>query len=262
MKSKAIQYIRLAVQIVFVVGLATSLIGGFMTIWPAVLIGSFLLAILAGNFYCGWICPFGSLQEWLGKIGSLFMKKKLRMPRRAQKVLQFSKYIVYTFIAVNGVLGIAGGLAQNGAFNSNYYFLSLVSSGSLERIGQIASIPVLVFLATYLITALLFDRPFCNYLCPDGVKYSLLSFMRVFTIRRNACQCVNCKKCSHVCPMQIDVANANNLRNANCINCMQCVAACPVKNTLSYGPCLGRTPVGTPNKKEPVVGPCSQIPSH
>jgi len=236
MKNKAIQYIRSTVQIIFFVGLSTSLIGGFFSIWPAVLLLSFFLAMLAGNFYCGWICPFGSLQEWLGKFSSLFIKKKFRMPRTIQSILQFSRYIVYALILANGVLGIADTLSETSAFNSNYYFASLSNTLASGQFPQISGTFVLLFLTAYLSAALFFDRPFCNYLCPDGVKYGLLSFMRIFTIRRNESKCINCKKCSRSCPMQIDVANTKALRNANCINCMQCITACPVKHALNYGP--------------------------
>jgi polyferredoxin len=224
------------------VGLTTSLIGGFMNIWPGILISIFFLSAIAGNFYCGWICPFGSIQEWLGKLGSLFMKQKLHMPRKFQQVLQFSRYLVYAFLSLSAAMGIAGALSQSSSFNSNYYFLSLSNADNILQLSQLVSIPAMVFMTIYLVTALFFDRPFCNYLCPDAVKYSLLSFMRVFTIRRNSNHCVGCNKCSHACPMQIDVAHAHNLRNANCIHCMQCVASCPIKNTLSYGFCKRQTP--------------------
>jgi len=252
MKQKVIQSIRLLVQILFMVGLTTSLIGGFMTIWSGILIAVFFLSAFAGNFYCGWICPFGSMQEWLGKLGSLFVKRKLRMPRKFQQVLQFFRYLVYAFLSLSAALGIASTLSQTSAFNSNFYFLSMSNAGSLTQLSQLVSIPAVVFMAIYLITALFFDRPFCNYLCPDAVSYSLLSFMRVFTIQRNPNRCVGCNKCNRACPMQIDVAHANNLRNANCINCMQCIAACPIKNTLSYGFCL---------KQASEVSSCKVIPT-
>lgn len=248
MRHKMIQSIRKLVQFLFLVGLTTSLIRGLMPIWSGVLIAVFFLSGIAGNFYCGWICPFGSLQEWLGKLGSLFMKRKLHMPRKFQQVFQFSRYLVYTFLSLSVALGIAGSLSQSSSFNSNYYFLSIANAENLAQLSQFISFPAVVFMSIYFITALFFDRPFCNYLCPDAVNYSLLSFMRLFTIRRNSSRCVGCNKCNQACPMQIDVAHTNNLRNANCINCMQCIAACPVKNTLSYGICLKRIQILRPTK--------------
>lgn len=242
MKSKVIQSIRLLVQIVFMVGLTTSMIGGFMNIWPGILVAVFFLSAIAGNLYCGWICPFGSLQEWLGKLGSVFVKKKLHMPRKFQRVLQFSRYLVYVFLSLSSSLGMVSVFSQSSSFNSNYYFLSLSNADSLGQLSELFSIPALAFMVIYLVAALFFDRPFCNYLCPDAVNYSVLSFMRVFTIRRNSNRCVGCNKCNYACPMQIDVAHTHNLRNANCINCMQCVASCPMKGTLSYGFCKRQVP--------------------
>ena len=235
MKNKAVQIVRLAVQIIFFIGLLTGLIGGFMAVWPVILMGAFFLAAIAGNFYCGWLCPLGSLQEWLGKLGSVFLKRKFRMPQKAQRYLKYSKYVLYMLLLANGALGILDGFFQTGVLDSNSVLYAVTGAGNFEGILSAASVSALIFLAGYLVLALFFDRPFCNYACPDGIKYSLLSFMRVFTIRRDMSKCVKCKKCSRACPMQIDVAVCGNLRNANCINCMKCAAACPVEHALTYG---------------------------
>ena len=250
MKNSAVQILRLAVQIIFFVGLMTGLIGGFMFVWPAILVGAFLLAAIAGNFYCGWLCPLGSLQEWFGKLGSVFVKRKLRMPQKTQRYLKYSKYVLYALLLANGALGILDGFFQTGVLDSNSVLYAVAGAGSFEGILNAASASALAFLAGYLALALFFDRPFCNYACPDGVKYSLLSFMRVFTIRRDTNKCIKCKKCSRACPMQINVAACGNLRNAGCINCMKCVAACPIEHALTYG--LVRTQKSASGSRLPV----------
>lgn len=237
-KVHVIQVIRLCVQILFFAGLALSLIPGFMSIWPATLIIVFFISAFAGNFYCGWLCPFGSLQEWLGRLGSLFVKRKLHMPPKAQRILKYARYGLYGLLLANASLGIFGEFSQTSAFNANSHFLSVAGAGSIERLQRVLSVPIAIYLIAYLAAALFFDRPFCNYFCPDGVKYGLLSFMRVFTVRRDASKCVGCNKCNCACPMQIDVAACGNLRHANCINCMRCVTACPVDKALTYGLCL------------------------
>ncbi len=251
---KGVQMVRLAVQIFFFIALATSLIGGFMSLWGGILIAVFLLAVAAGNFYCGWMCPFGSLQEWLGKLGSRIFGIKLRMPAPIQRVLQFSRYIVYGIILLGSAIHLTGWLTQSSSFNSNYHFLALMNAGSLAELDQIAGVAVWIFLGLHLAAALFFDRPFCNYLCPDGVQYGFLSFARIISIRRREGACVGCGRCSRACPMQIDVAKVPHLRHASCINCMECFSACPVPGALSYGSCLSAARDGRGRRARGAVG--------
>ena len=97
----------------------------------------------------------------------------------------------------------------------------------------------------FLVIALFFERPFCNYVCSEGIKFGVASLTRLFTIKRNAATCVNCQRCNQACPMNIQVSAGKSVRNAQCINCFQCIAACPANGTLSYGN------VGFPRKDAP-----------
>jgi polyferredoxin len=56
-----------------------------------VLIG---VTLLAGPFFCGWLCPFGALQDLFGRLGPLFGIKKAPMPRVLAGVLSFSRYVL------------------------------------------------------------------------------------------------------------------------------------------------------------------------
>jgi len=234
MKKSVLQGLRLLVQIIFFLLIVCNVWAGFLDIWSALLMAIFFLTIVCGNFYCGWICPFGALQEWLGKLGSLYIKRKFHMPQKAAKVLQFSKYAIYAAILINGMFGFAESLSEIGSFNGNYNFLNLTSllgSGTITTINLLA----VVYLLCYGVASLFFDRPFCNYFCPDSIRYNLTSFLRVASVRRDKHKCVDCGKCDRACPMQIEVSACGKLRNANCINCMQCVSECPVKGALHYG---------------------------
>lgn len=55
------------------------------------------VSLFMGNFFCGWICPYGAMQEFFGAIGNKIFKKKYKMPRNIQKYLQFSRYILLLF---------------------------------------------------------------------------------------------------------------------------------------------------------------------
>lgn len=102
-------------------------------------------------------------------------------------------------------------------------------------LGNMISISAIVIMCIFVFLAIFFDRPFCNYFCYEGAKYGLMSYFRVFTIKRDESKCVNCKKCDTVCPMNIEVSKCINLSSLQCINCFQCVANCPIQGTLNFG---------------------------
>jgi len=234
MNGSWVQRLRLLIQCLFFVAIVFGVVSGFANIWANLLVALFFLTAVFGNFYCGWVCPFGTLQEFLGKVGSIIVKKKIRPSAALAKYLKYSKYLIYFIIVLNGFLGFAGAFGDTASFNGNFSFMSitgmLASSAVLSAVSSLA----LVYLLLYLVAALFVERPFCNYFCPDSIKYNLTSFLRLVSVRRDEAKCVHCKKCDKCCPMQIDISTAVKLRSANCINCMLCIAACPVNGALQY----------------------------
>lgn len=218
--NKRIQIIRNAVQLIF---LGLLLVGLYMQ-FRKVLIVLLPLSLLMGNFFCGWVCPYGAAQEFFGAIGNKIFKKKYRMPQNIQKYMQFSRYIlmVLTMIGIGTVF-----------FEStNSYIVFIRTSTNFSNVIISAS---LIIMVSFLIISMLFERPFCNYLCPEGNKYAIASLVRIFTVKRNEKTCINCKMCNKSCPMNISISDKGGIRNTQCINCFKCISTCPVKETLSYG---------------------------
>ena len=232
-----IQLLRVIVQVFCFVGMTTNIIAGFGEIWSGLLTLTLLASLLFGNFFCGWLCPFGTLQEWLSRAGAKLFGGRYRVPQRAERYLRFSRYIIYAVIIANESFKFAAGFSAASPFNGNSNFLSLTdtwASGGLPAMSAAANALTLIYLGSYILASLFVDRPFCRYFCPDGIPYSLASLARIYSIKRDANICIGCKKCDIVCPMNIDVANVRKMRNAGCINCMMCVSACPVRGALKY----------------------------
>lgn len=212
------------------------MIKGFNGVWSSVLMLVFWGALLCGNFYCGWLCPFGAFQEWVSRIGSLLFLKKVKISKEFGQYLILLKYFLYLLILTSELLDLVVGFTATSSFNGNYHFLNVIDNFGVNMIEMLwaSDAMVLIFLVAYTLMSLFLERPFCNYLCPDGVKYNLLGLARFFSVKRNKDVCINCKKCNQICPMNIDIANTKKLRSANCINCMECLRICPVRNALRY----------------------------
>jgi polyferredoxin len=218
-KIKRLQLVRNLVQLAFF-GL---LVTGLYFELRMVLIVFLPAALLFGNFFCGWICPYGFAQELFGMLGNILFKKKFKMPRAVQKYLQYVRYPLTVLVMV-GVISLFYEY-----LNGYQAYLGMFMNGFVLTASTIVML-------SFLVIAMLFERPFCNYLCTEGTKYGVASLARVFTIKRNEENCIGCKKCDKACPMNIKISDKKHVRNALCINCFECVSACPSKDTLVYGP--------------------------
>jgi polyferredoxin len=226
---------RIVVQIIFAIVVLLGLFLGFYNkIHPFSNI-FVLLALIAGNFFCGWVCAFGTIQELLGKIGSLFIKKKIKMPHVVQRYAQYTRYVLFVAVLILTITGI---IQRNAKIPINAYrtFYDLFDSILASNFVITSS---LIFLGFFLIVSMFFDRPFCNYFCTHSIKHALPGFTRIFTVKRNKTTCVNCKQCDRACPMNIQVSSAGELRNVQCLNCFQCMSRCPINGTLTYGKSSG-----------------------
>ena len=217
---KKIQDYRFAVQILFLILTSIS----FIINSKITLIIILILTLLSGVFYCGWICPFGFVQDVFSHIGTAFGIKKRKMSKSMHKILKYSRYIILGFLILSGSDLIFSILT----FDPRINFTTVIS-------GTFISITGSVVIILFILVSIFFERPFCNYFCVQGAKYGILSILRPITIKRNEKICIGCKRCDLVCPMNIKVSNIKNLRDPQCINCFQCISSCPVEEVLSYG---------------------------
>ncbi len=185
----------------------------------------FVLTLLLGPVFCGWVCPLGSVQEWVGKIGrKIFGKRYNRfIPYRFDRILRYLRYLMLFWVlymtAVTGKL-IFGDIDP-------YYALFNFWTGEVAIAG-------LVILGVVLATSLLVERTFCKYACPYGAILGIFNLFRIFKIKRNVSTCTSCKACDKSCPMNIQVSTATAVRDHQCISCMKCTSeqACPIENTV------------------------------
>lgn len=186
-----------------------------------------LLSVLFGPVICGWICPFGTFQEWLGKIGKKVWKKRYNefVPRPLDRILRFLRYAVFIWVSYMTIM--TGKLA----FQEVDPYYTLFNFWRSE-----VSVSGFIVLGVIIVLSFFVERPFCKYACPYGAFQGIFNLFRVFTIRRNPATCISCNACSRTCPMNIDVASSGVVRNHQCISCLKCTSenACPVNETVEF----------------------------
>ena len=189
-----------------------------------------LLGVLLGRFICGFLCPFGWLQELLHKIPSKKLSTKKLKP------LTYLKYIILLLAVV-----LLPALAVNDVGMGDPFFckyicpqgvlegaipLSLVTEGIRAALGTLFVQKLFILLAVVALS-ILFYRPFCKWICPLGAFYALLNKISLLEIKMDEQKCVSCGKCAASCKMDVDVRKTPN--HAECIRCGKCITACPAE---------------------------------
>lgn len=195
------------------------------------LLGFFLLVgTLLGRAVCGFLCPFGLVQELLHKIP---VPKKIKtFP--GDQALRWVKYgilLVFVILLPLFVVDAAGG-------GSPWFCKWICPAGTLEGgiplvaanaalqgvVGFLFRWKLTILLALLLLSLFIY-RPFCKYLCPLGAIYALFNKVSIYRYRVEPSKCTSCKSCKKACPMQVDpVAQCNH---AECIRCGVCKDICP-----------------------------------
>ena len=202
----------------------------------------FAVALLVGPAFCGWLCPFGSIQEWIGKLGKRLFRKRFNrfIPYRFDRYLRYLRYLVLAW-----VLFMTASSATLVFASIDPYFALFNLWSSELAIGGV------IVLAVVLVLSLFVERPFCKYACPYGALLGLFNLVRVFKIKRKESTCITCGACDKACPMNIPVSGKRVVRDHQCISCLKCTSeeSCPVSST--FGLVAGRIetiPVRTENE--------------
>lgn len=205
-------------------------------------VAGFLMFVgaLMGRFVCGWLCPFGLVQDLLHKIP---FPKKIKT-FRGDRLLRKLKYVILLVFVILFPMFLVDMIGQG----SPYFCKLICPAGTLEggiplvllneslrsALGWLYAWKMVLLAVTILLSVIIY-RPFCKYICPLGAVYSVFNPISVFKYRVDKEKCTRCGACARVCKMQADpVANANDLE---CIRCGQCKKVCPAGAITS---CPGR----------------------
>lgn len=216
--------------------------GGLETLWRAVTTGEFvpkthpsnlvlglgllLGTLAAGGAFCGWICPFGTLQDGLTWLRTRLRLPELTIPKRLDRYLRYGRFVTLGLILYMTVRTTTLWFADYDPYRT------LFSLGWLTEFNLSEQWPAYAVLGTILVLSFFTPRFWCKYTCPLGGAISLLGHFSLLRIRRSEESCRGCSLCETPCPVGIDVASANPMVSTNCIGCLACVESCPRHGTL------------------------------
>jgi polyferredoxin len=211
----------------------------FLTTWhvPALhpaamfLLVTFLaIAFLFRKAFCSWLCPVGTISEYLWRAGKKFFGRNLHLPRWLDLPLRGLKYLLLGFFVWAVSSMSAGSIA---AFMRSPY--GIVADVKMLNFFRFIGHTGLIVLGVLVMGSVLVQNFWCRYLCPYGALLGLTSIFSPLRIRRNADACIDCAKCAKACPSALPVDKLITIKSAECIGCLECVAVCPAEGALQMG---------------------------
>ncbi|MDT7891425.1 MAG: 4Fe-4S binding protein [Thermoproteota archaeon] len=207
--------------------------------------------VILGRIFCGWLCPFGFVQD----LAAYLFNAKRFISSRIDHNLKFFKYIVLIIVLLT-CLAFANLTITNtlDLFAQNYgrgiaimpftaiapdatlfgTIPLLFSLGILPNADKLlSSLNTALFIRYFILVIVLvlaarISRFWCRYVCPMGSLNAIFSSKSILGIYRSVGKCDECGLCNKICPVQIDVINAKigRIDSKECIMCFECVAAC------------------------------------
>ncbi len=189
-----------------------------------------LFGVFFGRLVCGFLCPFGLVQDLLYKIP--FPIKKKNLPAHNQL-----KYLRYVILAVFVIL-LTSLIHDVTGTGIPWFCEWICPSGTL-----LAGVPLMILnpefreaigfqffwkmgiLLVIMLGSVAYYRPFCKYLCPLGAIYGVFNPVSTYRLVIDKEKCVNCGSCQKACLMDIRTNQTPN--SPDCIRCLKCVSACP-----------------------------------
>ncbi len=190
------------------------------------LVGLLLATIASGAAFCGWICPFGTLQDALTWLRERVRIPAIDVPEKLDRWMRYGRYVTLALILYMTVSTAKLWFADYDPYRT------IFGLGWIFEFNAVEQWPAYTIALAILGASFFIPRFWCKYTCPLGGALSLLSHVSLLRIRRTESTCKGCALCARPCPVGIAVEKANPLVSTNCIGCLACVETCPRHGAL------------------------------
>lgn len=185
--------------------------------------------VLFGRFICGFLCPFGLIQDLLNKIPF----KKIKVNKKINNIMKYFKYVILmVFVIILPMFWV-----NDVGMGSPYFCKLICPSGTLTAgiplailnkplratLGFLFQWKVFILIITIVLSIIIY-RPFCRYVCPLGAIYSLFNPISFYKMDIDKSKCNGCRACERKCKMNIEVYKKPN--SLECIRCGECAKEC------------------------------------
>lgn len=185
-----------------------------------------LFAVILGRTLCGFICPFGFLQDIVDKFRQLLKIKPIRYTEKTNKWVAFFKWELFALFIAGCFIGI----------NFCSFCPVILSSPGFAGIGT--AIYVSGIIAIIVIVGAFFKKRFWCNICPLGLLIGLASKISFFRLKKDCQACTECGACYEACPMGIKSIyterEKTDITTSDCLMCGECIQKCPEDKALAF----------------------------
>ncbi|MCX7836300.1 MAG: 4Fe-4S binding protein [bacterium] len=205
--------------------------GELNTVHPSatiLLITFIIISFIFRKTFCSWLCPIGTLSEWLATLGRKILKKNFKLTKWMDYPLRSLKYLLFFFFLYS--------IFAMGKWGVHYFLHSPYNKVADVKMGlffiQLGTIGAIVLIVLVIASILIYNF-WCRYLCPYGALLGFFSFFSPLQVTRNADDCTDCGICNQVCSANLPIMSKNKIYSVECTGCFDCVASCPIPSALT-----------------------------
>jgi polyferredoxin len=209
--------------------------GGIHPVHPAglaILVAVLAMSVVVAKSFCSHVCPVGTVSEGLGRLGVRLLGRTWLLPRWLDVPLRALKYVLLAFFV--WATWVALDLPGVRAFLDSPY--NKVADTKMLLFFVHPSGLTVAVLGVLVISSILVRDLWCRYLCPYGALLGVLGRLAPLKVTRDANTCIDCGKCTKVCPARLPVHAMARVASVECTSCQDCVAVCPIKECLAVRP--------------------------
>jgi polyferredoxin len=209
--------------------------GGIHPVHPAglaILVAVLAMSVVVAKSFCSHVCPVGTLSEGLGRLGVRLLGRTWLLPRWLDVPLRALKYILLAFFM--WATCVALDLPGVRAFLDSPY--NRVADTKMLLFFVHPSRLTVAVLGALVVGSVLVRDLWCRYLCPYGALVGILGRLAPLKVTRDANTCIDCRKCTKVCPARLPVHAMARMASVECTSCQDCVAVCPIRECLAVRP--------------------------